>query len=404
MDFEGYLNSIKKGFGKTFKTEAVNLELNTVDKELPPTGIVVDNPLMEYALDRRFMAYGRCYLVYGKKGCSKTTLLFDLAKTFQKAGGKMFWIETENAPDFRYMELQGVDPKGVIYHNPKSIEEALTLAKMAIENYSKYSDGKTPMLVALDSIAGGATDYERDQDVIGQAKPGEHAKLMAAFYRHIIPYLECENMVFVATNQLREQIGGMQGFGTEKPEALLGGEAQRFNSTYQLKVARIRDNLTEDHMGVKRKSGSTHTLTVKRNKLGREGNSQKIEFDIHIRGGIDWYSPLVRKLGEEYPPLVGKTGGWYTWRLPGMEYVLNTAEGQVGGIIDTEKKFRETDLAYLIMNSPQAKEEIRAAFSIPDMPPPEVEKEIAEVNKTRRKKKTDLEEAVENNTTYEFAD
>jgi RecA/RadA recombinase len=391
MDFEGYINSIKKSFGKTFKTEAVNLELNTVDKELPPTGIVLNNPLMEYAFDRRFMAYGRCYLVYGKKGCSKTTLLFDLAKVFQKAGGKFFWIETENAPDFRYMELQGVDPKGVIYHNPKSIEEALTLCKLTIENYAKYSDGKTPILVALDSIAGGATDYERDQDVIGQAKPGEHAKLMAAFYRHIIPYLECENMVFVATNQLREQIGGMTGFGAEKPEALLGGEAQRFNSTYQFKVARIKDNLSEDHMGVKRKSGSTHSLVVKRNKLGREGNSQKIEFDIHIKGGIDWYSPLVRKLGEEYPSIITKTGGWYTWDVPGSEFIIRADGQETVGVIDSSKKFRESELGYMLMHSPAAQETIREAFAIPDMPPPEIEEEIQKTNKTKRKRKSELE-------------
>lgn len=391
MDFDAYLNSIKKGFGKTFKTEAVNLELNTVDKELPPTGIVLDNPLMEYAFDRRFMAYGRCYLIYGKKGCSKTTLLFDLAKTFQKAGGKMFWIETENAPDFRYMKLQGVNPEGVIYHNPKSLEEALTLCKLTIENYAKYSDGKTPILIALDSIAGASTDYERDQDVIGQTKVGEHAKLMSAFYRNIIPYLECENMVFVATNQLKEQIGGMTGFGTEKPEALIGGEAQRFNSTYQFKVARIKDLLTEDHMGVKRKSGSTHTLTVKRNKLGREGNSQKIEFDIHINGGIDWYSPLVRLLGEEYPSLVGKTGGWYTWKPENTEFILDVEGQETASKIDVTKKFREQDLGFVLSRSPEAKEIIRQAFGIPDMPTAEIEKEIEKINKTKRKRVSTLE-------------
>lgn len=393
MDLEGYLSSIKKSFGKTFKAEAVNLELNTVDRELPPTGIVVDNPMLEYVLDRRFLAYGRCYLVYGKKGCSKTTLLFDLAKIFQKAGGKMFWIETENAPDFRYMELQGVDPKGVIYHNPKSLEEALTLCKITIENYSKYTDGKTPMLVALDSIAGASTDYERDQDVIGQTKVGEHAKLMSAFYRNIIPYLECENMIFVATNQLKEQIGGMTGFGQEKPEALIGGEAQRFNSTYQLKVARIKDNLTEDHMGVQRKSGSTHTIVAKRNKLGREGNSQKAEFDIHINGGIDWFSSLVRRFGAEYPGIVGKTGGWYTWRGEDADAILNVEgrEEVVKLSRDSDKKFRETELAYLIQNSAQAKEIARHAFGIPDMPTQELERVIQEANKTKRKRRSELE-------------
>lgn len=388
MDFESYIGSIKKNFGKTFKTEAVNLELNTADKELPPTGIVVDNPLMEYALDRRFMAYGRCYLLYGKKGCSKTTLLFDLAKVFQKAGGKMFWIETENAPDFRYMELQGVDPSGVIYHNPKSLEEALTLCKITIENYAKYSDGKTPILVALDSIAGGSTAYEQDQEVIGQTKVGEHAKLMSAFYRNIVPHLECENMCFVATNQLKEQIGGMTGFGQEKPEALIGGEAQRFNSTYQFKVARTADILQEDAYGVKRKAGSTHALTVKRNKLGREGNSQKIEFDIYINGGIDWYSPLVRLLGRDYPGLVKKTGGWYNWNTEGVELLYSDG---TAGQIDVGKKYREDELGRVINSSSHAKEIIRKAFGIPDMPPPEVEEVIAEVNKTKRKKRSELD-------------
>lgn len=396
MDFEGYLNSIKKNFGKTFKSENVNLELNTVDKELPPTGIVLDNPLLEYAFDRRFMAYGRCYLIYGKKGCSKTTMLFDLAKVFQKAGGKMFWVETESAPDFNYMRLQGVDDKHVIYHNPRSLEEALTLCKYIIENYSKYSDGKTPIMVALDSIAGAATDYERDQDIIGQQKVGEHAKLMAAFYRNVIPYLECENMVFVATNQLRDNISATgPGFGMEKPEALIGGEAQRFNSTYQFKVARIKDMLQEDHMGVKRKSGSVHTLTVKRNKLGREGNSQKIEFDIHINGGIDWYSPLVRMLGDNYSALVGKTGGWYNWKIPDTKFILNVDGEAQEGTIDTDKKFREAELAYLLANSSDAKEHVRKAFAIPDMPSEEIIEEINTTNKARRKKKSELEVASE---------
>jgi RecA/RadA recombinase len=318
-------------------------------------------------------------------------MLFDLAKLFQKNGGKMFWIETENAPDFRYMELQGVNPNGVIYHNPKSLEEALTLCKIIIENYHKHSDGTTPMMVALDSIAGASTDYERDQEVIGQTKVGEHAKLMSAFYRNIIPYLECENMVFVATNQLKEQIGGMTGFGTEKPEALIGGDAQRFNSTYQFKVARMSDNLEEDHMGVKRKAGSTHSLTVKRNKLGREGNSQKIEFDIHIKGGIDWWSPLVRKLGADYPSLVNKTGGWYTWKTPDIPFVLNIDGKEESCIIDTSKKFREQDLGYVLMHSPDAKEIVREAFGIPDMPSAAIEAEIAKVNKTKRKRASELD-------------
>jgi recombination protein RecA len=399
-NFEAYLETIKKSFNKAYKDEetANNLELNTVDKELPPTGIILDNPLLEFAFDRRFIAYGRCYLIYGKKGCSKTTLLFELAKIFQKAGGKMFWIETENAPDFRYMELQGVNPKEVVYHNPRTLEEALTLIKTIIETIPKFDpDSKMPIMIALDSVAGAASEYERDQDIIGQTKVGEHAKLMSNFYRHIVPYLESEKAILVVTNQLKEQIGGMTGFGAEKPEALIGGEAQRFNSTYQFKVARIADIVQADHMGVKRKAGSTHALTVKRNKLGREGNSQKLEFDIYINGGIDWYTPLVKRLGEEYTSIVGKSGGWYTWKTPGVKTQVQTETGEfVEGEISTDKKYRDTELGLLISNSSEAKELCRQAFGIPDLPTAEVTQAVEVKNKARRKKKSNLEAELEN--------
>jgi len=398
-NFKKYLETIKTSFNKKFDEK---MDLNPVSKEPPATGIVLDNPLLEYAFDRRFMAYGRCYLIYGKKGCSKTTLLFDLAKIFQKAGGMMFWIETESAPDFDYMRKQGVDDERVHYHNPRTLEQALTLCKNIIMNVPKFDpEQTTPIMVALDSIAGTCTEYERDKDMVGETKVGEHAKLMANFYRNVIPYLETEKVIFVATNQLREQIGGMQGFGTEKPEALIGGEAQRFNSTYQFKVARIKDVTSPDSNGVQRKSGSIHTLTVKRNKLGREGNSQKIEFDIHIEGGIDWYSPLVRAtLAPNYPHIVGShAGGYYSWKTEGTEYI-DPETGAVG-VIQTKhvvggeekiKKYREGELGFLIQNSPQAKEICRQAFGLPDMPSEAARREIEQTNKKKRKKKSNLEE------------
>jgi hypothetical protein len=49
------------------------------------------------------------------------------------------------------------------------------------------------------------------------------------------------------------------------------------------------------------------------------------------------------------------------------------------------------ELGVVLMNSPQAKELIRQAFGIPDMPAPEVASVIEEKNKARRKKKSQLE-------------
>jgi recombination protein RecA len=397
MDITKFLGDVKKRYGKTFKDEEYQLDLITADKELPPTGIVVDNPLFEYVLDRRFMAYGRCYLTYGRKGCSKTSLLFDMAKTFQKAGGYWMWVETEHAADMRYMGLQGVDPKRTIRHSTQSLEEALTLCKDTIETYAKQSDGTVPLLVALDSIAGAPTDYERDQEVVGDTRVGQHAKLMSAFYRAIVPYLESDTICFVATNQLKDKIGraGPGGPG----EALIGGDAQLFSSTYQWRVARVKDLTTKDAHGVERKSGSRHALTVKRNKLGREGNSQSIEYDLHINGGIDWYSSLVDKLADEYPALVKPLpSGYYWWRgetakvyEPGSteELLLEKERLKDDG---KPKGLRASDLGYLICNAPDAKEQIRDVFGIPDMPTPEESVKIIKAAKAKGKKVSDLDD------------
>ena len=52
--------------------------------------------------------------------------------------------------------------------------------------------------------------------------------------------------------------------------------------------------------------------------------------------------------------------------------------------IDLEENYREAELASIVMNSPQAKEHIRKAFGIPNLPPP---REIEEIEATRKKKR-----------------
>ena len=118
--------------------------------------------------------------------------------------------------------------------------------------------------------------------------------------------------------------------------------------------------------------------------MGREGSTQVIEFDLYIKGGIDWYSPLVRKLGKEYDTIVSKSGAYYKWLLPGMTYIDKDGSEKS---IDTEEGYYDKDLAYIIANSTQAKEAIRTAFEIPGLPS---EQEVQEVEKERlnKRKKT----------------
>lgn len=395
MAINDLLALITKDFKKKYKEDGPAIRI--ADDVPPVTGLIVDNPLLEFILDRRFLAYGRCYLTYGKKGCSKTSLFFYLAKLFQENGGDVVWVETERAADLDYARKQGVDTSRLIIPETNSLQEALTTVEMVIKNLPKaYPDGNTPVLICLDSIAGGITEYELGDGVgVGEVKVGEHARLMSSFYRRICTPLSYEKAIFLGLNQLKDVIAKMS-FGPDPGEALIGGDAQKFHSTYQWKMARTADMVLSQENGSERKVGSKHSITGKRNKLGREGNSQQIEYDLYINGGIDWYSPLVRFIGKSYKTPITKSGGWYTWDIPNVSYFVTDEKGRIAKnedgsfktlIIDVAQKFREHELGVVIANSPQAKDIIRTEFGIPDLPSEEIIKEIETENKKKRARK-----------------
>lgn len=378
------LESTKKQFQKKFKSSET--EFIFAKDEKPVTGLVVDNPLFEFILDRRFMAYGRFYLTYGKKGSCKTSFFFDLAKTFQRNNGGVIWLETERAADLDYAKKQGVNTDTMILQHPHSLEEALNLAEMYIRNLPKTDpEGKTPILICLDSIAGSTTEYEQDAgNDMTSTVPGAHARLLSRFYREMEHPIANERIVFLALNQLKEKIGQMS-FGEETPESMMGGEAPRFSSTYQWKMSYTGVLKGKNSQGVERKYGSKHQLVCKRNKLGREGNMQHIDFDMYINGGIDWYTPLVRKLAkDEYKDILTGEGNSLSWKVEGCRFADDEGKERT---IPTEGTIGQRNLAIMIAKSTDAKEAIRKAFEIPDLPKDDEVEEVEKERLTKRGRK-----------------
>lgn len=383
MAFADLLALTQKQFLK--KNPDADVEFRAASEEPPPTGILAANPLLEFLLDRRFLAQGRFILVYGKKGSMKTTLFYDLAKFYQRNGGDVVWIETEHAIDLDYARKQGVDLTKVAVLHPDSLEQALQLGEMTVKNMPKaYPDGDTPVLIALDSIAGTAPAYETDPShTFTDVQPGLHARLMGRFFREMEKPLANERCVFLLLNQLKSKIGAM-GYGEDSADALIGGEAQFFHSTYHMKMSKVAElTAPVGDDGVTRKVGSVHKIVCKRNKLGREGKNQEVEVDLYIDGGIDWWSPLVRKLGKDsYTSVLSKAGGYYYWKVPNLSSV--DPQTKVSTEISTDQAYRESELGILIKNCPAAQDCIRQAFGIPALPE---EKEVAELEVKRKKKR-----------------
>jgi RecA/RadA recombinase len=383
MDITKYLSTVEKQFGKKNKESTV--EFKYASQEKPPTGLIVDNPQLEYILDRRFMAFGRFYLAYGEKGSSKTSLFYDFAKMFQKNNGLVIWLETENAADKDYAAKQGVDLDKLVLQHPPSLEDALTLAETYIRNLPKEDpEGTTPILICLDSIAGSTTDYELDTSHdIRDMTPGSHARILSRFYREIEHPLSTEKIVFLAINQLKEKIGAF-GWSAESKESMIGGNAPLFSSTYQFKMDKISELMGPDENGVERKVGSVHKIQARRNKLGREGKGQDAEVDLYIEGGMDWYSPLVRRLVKHYPHILERRGGTCVWQTPN---VRTTDDDGNEIILSTDQNYRDGEMARMISRSPEMKEVVRNAFKIPVLPTAQEVAEVEAERQTKRKKR-----------------
>lgn len=390
MSFENLLEITKKSFEKKHSTSEI--QINMARDEKPPSGLIIDTPLFEFLLDRRFLALGRFYYAWGKKGSGKTSFFYELAKIFQANNGDVIWIETEHAADLDYAAKQGVDLTRMAIVHPSTLEEALDIAEEFIRNMPKaYPDGDTPVLICLDSIAGCALSYEIDErHTITDTMPGTHARLLARWYREMELPLANEKCIFLALNQQKDKIGGITyNLEDDAPESLIGGNAPLFSSTYQFKFYKLKDIVTEDEYGVERKVGTKLKIVCKRNKLGREGNKQFIEVNLYERGGIDFWTPLVKKLAAEYKILVTDAhAGWYKWNIPNTEYIdLKTNEKK---IIPTEESFRDTELALMIKQSETAKNKIREVFGIPPLPAAKDIEELERERKQKRKRKKSL--------------
>lgn len=385
------LAATEKGFKSLHKK--ADVKFKTADDAEPLTGLLLDDPLLEFIFDRRFIPYGRAILSYGTKSSSKSTFSYHLIKHFQQNGGIAVLVDAENATDLDYVKDIGVDLENLIFQKPSSIEEALDLILTYVKNLPEvFPDGDTPVLIVLDSLAAGASEYEQqDKLSIGDStKPGEYAKLAARFYRSLIENIKYEKCVFVGLNEERKQIG-FSGFGGPAV-ALLGGEAQFFRSSYQFQMDKIGQIVAKDEYGVDRVIGSKHKMVCKRNKCGREGKSQVIEYDNYFKAGLDTWTTLLEKLEKEYPMVLRAVGRSYQWLIPNCTYVYQDGETTATAVIDHEKPYKQFDLIRMLKSSVDAKEHIRKIFGIRPLPPKEeVEKFEVEAKKQRGRPKKQKE-------------
>ncbi len=212
---------------------------------------------------------GNCSVIWGSKGCGKTTIALKLIATAQAEGKIAAYLDVERSYDPIWAKSFGVDTENLIYL-------VCPTAEAVMDAVIKLCKEKVVDIIVLDSVQGlsphgeqyeGKADKERS---VQDDTMALLARKLSQFFRMAIPHISDAKCALLLIGQARMDLGSFI-----KMETLSGGHALMHNSRL---ILRIRHGQGADAVTEKRPSGE-------KDKNGKDKMIDvKIGFDavIHV--------------------------------------------------------------------------------------------------------------------------
>ena len=254
------------------------------------------------------IGYGRVTEIYGAESSGKTTLSLQFAAQCQKEGGRVAYIDVENALDVGYAQHLGVNTDEMIFTQPSSGEQALDIADALAKS------GEVNLII-IDSVAALTPQAELDGEM-GDVNIGLLARLMSKALRILTGTLTEKNCAVIFINQIRMKIS--TGFSMGNPETTTGGNALKFFASQRIELRKTTaiksgDEVVGTHVKVKcvKNKLAVPMKVCEATMIFGEGFSVKGEaIDLAIEYGF-----------------IEKSGGWFTVhtgeRMQGLKKVTD---------------------------------------------------------------------------------
>ena len=286
---------------------------------------------------------GRIVEIFGPPSIGKSHIATQIAKSTQKLGGIVVYIDTENATSIDNLHALGVDTsKRFVYVDTHCTEEVMSIAESTIMK-AKAMQKDVPVTIIWDSVAATSPKAELlgeyDKDTIGL-----QARAISKGMRKITGVIANQKVLLVCLNQIRSKIGVMYG----DPSVTPGGVAIPFHSSVRIKLGAGAHIEGPD----KEPIGINVSAKIIKNKVSAPFRSS--DFQIIFGKGIREHEEVfdaLRKYGEVQMDnkslIIEGAGAWKSF------IVKDTIQDKV--LI--EKKFYKAEFDK-IMNDPQYKDYI----------------------------------------------
>lgn len=336
------IKDLNKEFGERIAYNLSNDEAPTIVKRWISTG----SRLLDYAISNRRnggVPEGRIIEISGPPSTGKSHLALALARTVQRLGGLVVYIDTENATPVDKLAHMGIDVnKRFVYCDSHCTEHVFQILESTIKKASAVASKGVPILAVWDSVAATSPKDELNGDY-DQSTMGLQARVLSKGMRKITGVIGQNNVTLVCLNQIRSKIGVMFG----DPNVTPGGNAIPFHSSVRLSL--------NGGAQVKNKEGDTIGIhvsaTTRKNKVAPP--FRRVEFDILFGEGIDESESLfdtlrdackkhaISKNGITY--LIEGAGGWKTFKV---------SKGDLLTDVIIDKKFTKKDFK-VMLESPE---------------------------------------------------
>lgn len=294
---------------------------------------------------------GRIVEVQGPPGIGKSTLMAELARSTQKMGGIVVYIDTENATNPETLANMGVNvAKRFIFVQSPCTEEILSVIESTILK-ARTMTKDVPVTVIWDSVSQSSPRAELDGDY-DQSTIGLQARVLSKGMRKIANVIGGQKVLLVLVSQQRMKIGVMFG----DPVTTSGGMAIPYSSSVRIRLdggSQIKDK-DETPIGI-----NVTAKTIK-NKVAKP--FRKVSFRILFGKGIfedEEIFDLLREYCKNSKEGVLVNGKNVTVSGDGAWKTFTVSDSGTGEVVH-EIKFYKQEFGAKVLNKPEYEEYVYA--------------------------------------------